>query len=218
MIGGMNFLEKYPYYSDSDPSYFFTERVSTWGMAFWRRTYEKIQYDLSFLDNPYYLNVVRSNLVRKGKKYYYQHMMLKKNNPEKIQFDGEYTLRGLNQNVLYNSMAITPSRNLVLNIGDTEGSENADDIKMYPRSMRKNAQMKLYELDFPLTHPVFKIVDYEYGRIQSTFKTKSFFKPFIKVERALRILVFGGPRRFLRKSLKFFARKFGYERSRGQYK
>lgn len=218
LIGGMNFLETYPNYSKDDPSYFFTERVSTWGMALWKRTYELIQYDLSFLDNPYYLNAVKSNFLNKKKSYYYQHMMLKKNSPEKIPFDGEYTLRGLNQNILYNSMAITPSRNLVLNIGDTEGSENADDIKMYPKSMRRNALMTLYELDFPLIHPVFKIVDFEYGRIQSTFKTKSFFKPFIKVERALRILVFGGPKKFLRKLLKFFSRKFGYERSRGQYK
>ena len=218
LIGGMNFLEKYPDFSDQDPSYFFTERVSTWGMALWKRTYELIQYDLSFVDNPYNNAALRSNFIHKNKIKYYQHLMLKKNNPEIIPFDGEFILRGLNQNILYNSVAITPARNLVQNIGDTSGAENGDELKMYPKSMRKIALMRKFEIEFPLRHPEFKIIDYNYGKLLSKSAPKFYIYPFIKLERAIRILIFGGPNRFKYKFKRFLIRVLKYERSKRKYK
>lgn len=217
LIGGMNSLEKYPNYSDSDPSYIFKEVVSTWGMAIWKRSYALMQYDLSFLDSPYYSEVVKNNLTYKNKFNTFQHMMLKRDNPEKIPFDGEFYLMGLNHNIMYNSVAILPSRNLVLNIGDTEGAENGDEIIMYPRAMRNNSKLSLYEINFPLKHPPFKIVDY-YSEIHLSKQPKLFLKFINKIERGLRVLIFGGPKKFFKKTKRFIKRTIGYDRHLRRYK
>lgn len=109
---------------------------------------------------------------------------------------------GLNHNIMYNSVAILPSKNLLLNIGDTEGAENGDEIIMYPKVMIKKSKLSLYEIDFPLNHPPFKIVDY-YSEIYLSNQPNMFLKLIYKIERGLRVLIFGGPKKFYKNTKRF---------------
>lgn len=217
IIGGMNFLGEYPTTPNS-PSYFYTNIVSTWGYAIWKRTYKRIQYDLSFLHNEYYRSTVRALMLKRDRKRHYQHLMLKFTAPQKIDFDGEFTLRGLNENVLYNSLAITPSKNLVSNIGDSEGAENGDDLKLYPKAMRRIAEMKVYEMEFPLIHPKFRIVDYHYKSLLRQQGNGLIRKVLIKIERAIRIIVFGGRVKFFKKIRRYFKRLIKYNIPKSKFK
>jgi hypothetical protein len=118
---------------------------------------------------------------------------------------------GFNQNILYNSMAIVPSKNLITNIGDTIDSENSDPERMLPKEMRVK-KYKLNELDQNLTHPKFKIVDFNYGKKLGLKKTSRFKKVWIRIERALRILIFGGPKYFFLKLNRYLKRYKNYEK------
>lgn len=210
LIGGMNFLEEYP--KNENPSYFFVNTTSTWGMAIWRRTFETMQRDLSILDDDYLMIAIKENFKYKRKENHYKHLIFKKKYPKSLYPDYEFWLMGFNQNILYNSLAIVPSKNLVLNIGDTSNSENSDDIKLYPKRMRKIANMKLYNMDLNLTHPKFKVVDFNYNKILSRKNVNSVLRSIDKIERAMRILIFGGPKYFVIKLKKRYHKYRNYDR------
>jgi len=126
---------------------------------------------------------------------------------------------GFNQNILYNSLAIIPSVNLVKNIGYSENSENSDKILLLPRSMRRVANLKSYELDFPLKNPNFMMPDILYTEIlQNKHKQNPLVRIIVKFDRGLRILIFAGPRRFYTKFIKFLKRYFNYELRKKRYK
>lgn len=210
IITGMNFLGKYP---DDGPSYFFVNSGSTWGMGLWKRTIELFQEDLSILDNKYINSIIKENMKIKNKYHHYQHLMVKKNEEDAYIKDGELYLMGFNQNILYNSLAIVPSVNLVENIGDCEGSENSDKMIMLPKKMRYISNLSASEIEFPLKHPEFKIVDYVYGGLTAKLSPNSNAVScvYYKFERGLRILIFGGPRYFYSKLKKFIIKLIYYE-------
>lgn len=217
LISGMNFLEEYP---SNGPSYFFVDSTSTWGMAIWKRTYDSMQKDLGFLDNSYYSSVIRRLMLRRNRFAFYQHLMVKKVFPEKKILDGEFWLMGFNQNILYNALNIVPSVNLVLNIGNSKNAEHSDEAKLLPKRMRTINNMKKFELTFPLVHPKFKIVDYEYKSIldikNSRFQNLLYLPN--KLERALRILIYGGYSKFFRKSKLALNRYRNYTRYKNKFK
>jgi hypothetical protein len=216
LIGGMNGLGEYPNYSTQNPSYFFVETCSTWGMAIWRRTYLKFQKDFSILKNEYYNHAIR-RLMEKRKKFHdYQRVRFIIDNPDVSITKGELFLMGFNQNILYNSVSIVPSKNLVLNLGNSEGAEHSDAPRLLPKSMRGFEKMKLYDLEFPLIHPEYLIVDHYTQSLSK--KTNIIVRMVVKVERGLRILFFGGPKRFWVKLKKFTIRYWTIERKERKYK
>lgn len=217
LISGINFLGKYP---DVGPSYFFVDSSSTWGMAIWKRTYATMQKDLSIMDNPYYSQVIRRLMMRRGRFGFYQHLMLKKFSPEKIRLDGEFWLMGFNQNILFNSLNIVPSVSLVKNIGDVSNSEHSDEIKFLPKRMRILSEIISYELEFPLVHPEYKIVDFEYTELKNLRYRPNgkLLSLIIKIERAIRILVFGGYKKFYFKLNLGLNRYWNYSRHKNKFK
>ena len=220
LIGGMNSLGEYPNYSNEDPSYFFANGCSTWGMAIWKRTYSKFQKDFSILDNRYNDNIIREFLKIRGQFSTYQRVKFLKDYPQVSVLKGELFLMMFNQNLFFNSLAIIPSKNLILNLGNSEGAENSDTSIFLPKSMRFFEKMKLHELKFPLRHPEFMIADYYHLALQKKlYPPKNSLMRFIqKTERGLRILLFGGPRRFWNKFKKFVIRYWGITRKEKKYK
>ena len=220
LIGGINWLGEYPNYSTKNPSYFFVNGCSTWGMATWRRTYLKIQKDLTILDNHYYDNAIKELMKIRNSLIDYKKVRLIKDSPETVFTKGELFLMGFNQNILFNSLAIVPQRNLILNLGNSEGAEHSDATKLLPHSMREFEKMILHELEFPLIHPDFLIVDHVYSKLYLNLNPpKNFlFNILIKFERALRILLFGGPGRFWIKFKKAISRYWNIDRKLKKYK
>lgn len=217
MISGMNFLQKYPL-GENAPDYFFAHTASTWGFAIWKRTYISLKKDLSFLDNPYYYNLIKRKLLNDNKFYEFKNLLLRFNYPNLLKVDGEFWLMGFNPNVTSNQLAIIPSKNLVKNIGDTFDSENSDEIKLLPKRIQKFSNLKLYELDFPLVDPLFLTVDYNYYDTLGWFKKKNISywikKMWDSLERGLRVLIFKGPGVFFFKARKMFMRVWRIERKK----
>jgi hypothetical protein len=210
-ISGMNFLGKYPV--NQEVSYFFVNSATTWGMATWKRTYEKFIRNFSDLDTPYYNQVILSYLDRIGGAGWFGHLKLAQSKELTHNNSMEFYLMGINDNLLYNSLAIVPASNLVRNIGNTSDSENSDDSKILPKSMRKVFEIPIEKMEFPLVHPKFKITDYHYGNLLKRKRGfwKSKFPVVIKLDRALRILYFKGPRVFVIKTKRAIKRYMNYD-------
>jgi hypothetical protein len=81
-----------------------------------------------------------------------------------------------------------------------------------PKSIRKVFEIPFGNLKFPLAHPKFKIIDYHYG--VELYKSGGFwesrFPLALKLERALRILFFKGPRAFAIKAKKYLKTTINY--------
>jgi hypothetical protein len=210
-ISGMNFLGKYPV--DQEVSYFFVNKASAWGMATWKRTYLRFIKNPSELDTPYYNQVVLSYLEKIGDPHWFGHLKMLQSKILNHNNSMEFYLMGINENLLFNSLAIVPASNLVRNIGNTSESENADDSRIMPKSMRKVFEIPFENMEFPLAHPIFKIIDYNYGNelSKNVGFWESRFPLALKLERALRIFVFKGPRVFVIKVNRSIKRFVNYD-------
>ena len=94
---------------------------------------------------------------------------------------------------LNSAYAIVSVKNMISNIGVTEGStHNIDDIRKLPKGIRWIFNMKRYELEFPLKYPKYVMENKEYRRktfskMARNSKIKQFYR---KVEgRILRIVI-----------------------------
>lgn len=163
MISGMNNLETY----DVTPySYIFARTGSIWGWATWKRVWDTVDYDLSFMEDEDAIRLVKNlikprrianDLIKSGKKKY-----------DFLKTGGKLTSwsyqRGLNM-YLNSGLIIVPHKNLVSNIGLTDDSVHAvNSIKKIPKAIQRLFYMKTYKLDFPLKHPKYIVQDVEFDR------------------------------------------------------
>lgn len=216
LVGGMNFLGEYklvPY------SYFFVETTSSWGYGFWKRSYDKLQYNLDFVNDEYLFTTVKLLLLHKRKKYVYQHLMMKLKEPNRVDYDGEFWMMGLNDNIFNNSLAIVPSKNLVVNIGLSENSENSDQAILYPKSSRRNSNLKLYNINDEIKHPIFKIADFHYYKLlkMNNKKIPVYSSIHYYIERSIRIILYIGIKGFAFRLKKKIKRIINYELRRRRY-
>ena len=63
-----------------------------------------------------------------------------------------------------NRLQIIPKVNMISNIGATEDSAHADNIKLLPRGLREVFNMQTYEMSFPMKHAEYVIPDIEYEK------------------------------------------------------
>ena len=200
IIGGMNYIDSY--LSDSNQSYFFLNSVSTLGFAIWKRTYLEFIKDAKIVLDSYSMSILKHRMKLNGNDHWINYIQDIYKKPEKFKETGEeFFLLGINANLLYNKIAIAPNKNMIKHIGFIENSENMDEIKMYPKKMRYLDLLELNEIDFPLIHPKYKIVDLKYYEIvNKSLNPNSIYEyVFLKLERIVRILVYGGPKLFLKK-------------------
>jgi hypothetical protein len=111
-IGGSNFQPN----SDDKTSYYFSNYNHVWGWATWRRAWSK--YDGNLTDFPEYLNenriskILGSQLIKYS--WLYKFWKLYRNKIDTWDFQWTYTIWN------NNGISITPTRNLVSNIGFNE--------------------------------------------------------------------------------------------------
>ena len=207
LISGMNRLSNYP--TNSEQSYFFVDDCNYQGIAFWKRTFENFQYDLKIFNSHYLDELIKSRLKSKSNISSYYKAKYLFGNPNHKTLVGELFFGGLNDNVLFNSLAVVPSVNLIKPIGDTFRSENSDDTKVLPRRLRVWSEMKNEEIEFPLNHPQFLIMDNIYkAKVKKKFHINPLFKILIKIERGIRIIYFKGINEFVNKFQRFLKRRF----------
>lgn len=163
MISGMNNLETY----DVTPySYIFARTGSIWGWATWKRVWDTVDYDLSFMEDEDAIRLIKNlikprrianDLIKNGKKKY-----------DFLKTGGKLTSwsyqKGINT-YLHHGLIIVPHKNLVTNIGLTDDSVHAvNSIKKIPKATQRLFYMKTYKLDFPLKHPKYIVQDVEFDR------------------------------------------------------
>jgi hypothetical protein len=157
MICGMNNLGVYDI---PENDYFFTSSSSVWGWATWKRVWDKMEYNLEFLNDNYSTTIVfktdakfepmgqvLSNTLQEGKKL----------------SSWSYQL-GMNI-FLQNQLNIVPKYNMINNIGMSEdGANSVSSLRFMPKGLRRLYYMKTYEYKFPLKHPKYIVNDLEFKK------------------------------------------------------
>jgi hypothetical protein len=159
LVSGMNHLG---IYGNPNSDYFFSGESSIWGVAFWKRTYEMFNHSYR---NDVFLQRKVIDLVKKRKKgYEVKFQAYVKNDLVDGHIAGlEYyknILRFLNS-----SMCIIPRKNMVKNLGFSQGATNGpEQLKLMPKSIQNLYNMTTYDFDFPLKHPNYVLNDIHYEK------------------------------------------------------
>jgi len=160
--------------------YLFSSAFSIWGWASWRRVVDQWDGDYTFLDDSYNMSQLES-LIKKRRL---------RRNFTKICQDHRATGKQYYESIfracmLFNSgLAIVPTRNLINNIGLTDGSTHyAANFKTLPRRLRRMFTMKRHELNFPLKHPRYVIENVDYK--EHFYKVNGWGYPLTKIGRSL---------------------------------
>ncbi len=179
MICGMNNndVTECPY------SYFFAETGSIWGWASWKRVIDTFDAEYKFLDDPYAMARVRERCA--DKKEFDAFIALCKRHKATGRAHYESIL-GVSRR-LYNRINIVPTKNMITNIGvGCEGTHAAADLNHLPKSIRNLFHKKRYEVEFPLVHPPYILVDKSFDAQLKAATKKTVFSVFGKVYRLLR--------------------------------
>ena len=158
--------------SDCPDSYFFGYSGTNCGWATWKRNWDKMDYALSFVEDPYTLSLMKDkNKQLSGKKGIKEiRRMIGTNRRIKSGENISYwdvqwqTVRYLN-----NQLAVIPKQNMITNIGVGADSTHAKEMKEDLSAGEKVGKVsflfnKRYEVLFPLKHPVHMIQNVRYDR------------------------------------------------------
>lgn len=170
MISAMNHLGKY----EKTPNSYFFAGACCWGWATWKRSWDKMDYEMTFLDDTYSMSCVE-------KKYpYYKNAYQDGIERKKILDSGKrlsaWTYQAGMASVLQDQYSIIPSVNLITNIGLTSDSTHAtDDVRKLPRKIQQYFNAPMFKMEFPLKHPKYIIEDrIYYKEVQKKFKMNFF--------------------------------------------
>jgi hypothetical protein len=196
MICGMNNLGVY---ENTPNDYFFSTSGSIWGWATWKRVWDKVEYDLEFLNDKYATNIVfntdaklepmgqvLSNTLKEGKKL----------------SSWSYQL-GMNI-LLQNQLNIVPKYNMINNIGMSEdGANSVSSLRFMPKGLRRLYYMKMYEYKFPLKHPKYVANDLDFKK--KLDRVMGDGHPLIQLYREIESLIYrivGGDFKSIKKGIK----------------
>lgn len=142
--------------SESCPYDYFFHTNGTGAWASWRRVAKGWEEDYAFLHDGYAMK----NLKYKRGKKLSLHTALWHEATGKAYWE---TILGMDC-LLNNRYAIIPKKNLVSNVGLTEGSTHSStEFSYLSRDLQKIFQAKTYDLEFPLKHPKYIIEDADYA-------------------------------------------------------
>lgn len=177
MISGFNH-EEVSGRIDSD--YFFTEFMSIWGWATWRRVIDTWDGEYKFLDDKSNIEkferMITENRLRKDFiKTCQEHRASGKEHYETILWSSM---------ILNGGLSVMPKKNLINNIGTQADSTHfSSSEKMLPRGYRKIFTMPRYEIKFPLKHPETITADDQH--LRNCYKINAWNNPRIKAMRSV---------------------------------
>lgn len=176
MITGTNYDEITP---DMPYDYFFATTFSISGWASWRRVIDQWDESYSFLDDPFNLHQLEEYI--KDKKYQREFIEFCRHHKKSGKAYYETIFHAA---IFFNSgMSIVPARNMINNMGATEGSTHfGGSNDLLPKGYRRIFTMQRHELDFPLKHPRYIIENVEYKK--RMFRIMAWGHPWIKIGRS----------------------------------
>lgn len=181
MIAGFNHEE---ITFDSKGDYFFTEFMSIWGWATWRRVIDTWDGEYKFLEDKanieYFENLTRKNKLRKD--FISTCRIHKESRKEHFE-----TILWASM-LLNHGLAVMPRVNMINNIGTLADSTHfSSTAKTMPRGYRKIFTMPRYDIDFPLKHP--EKVEANERHLASVYRINAWNHPWIKVARSVEELI-----------------------------
>jgi hypothetical protein len=204
-ISGVNQRGLYP--NNYKYDYFFAKNNTSWGHAYWKRTFLKFQSTIEMINEKYFLDTVNNSFKTKDKIYDFK-KIIKQYNDKGYRFGQvpsmEWYLLGP-MKYLYDSAVIIPSKNLITLVGATEHSENGDSLRLLPKKVQRIFFRENFWIQSPLNHPPHFTIDYNYEPIINPIM-KLLIHTQMKFERVIRILILSGPKAFAKKFIKFIRR------------
>ena len=193
----MNHLEVY----DKAPADYFFGQNCCWGWATWKNRWEAVDFQMDFLDEPYYVDCV-TNLFPYRKNAW----EVGKERRAKIQRGERLTAWTYQHGMalaLNNRISVIPKKNLITNIGLTEDSTHAvNSKKKMAKKITAYFDIPTYSYEFPLNHPKFIVEDRMYYK---AVKNKFELNLFDKIEDKARRIIYadkGERNRLFKKALK----------------
>lgn len=165
-------------------SYFFARNKTTWGWATWRRAWELMDYEMTWLQSARAGEIIRNmSLLEETSKYWMNAVMsIQQKNVSAWDWQWYFSVAAEDQLVIY------PAVNLVSNIGfgpDATHTTGTPDEEVTTR----------YSIDFPLHHPQKVVPNDDWDRAFETKKLQIRFWVF-KKHMPVRM------KRFIRKKLR----------------
>jgi len=155
-----------------DESYLFTQKGSIWGWATWKRVIDTWDGEYKWLENKKDVlrlkDAINDNaLFRKFLKVARFHKLTGKPHYESINAASMYLNYRLN---------IVPKYNMITNIGlGLDATHNVKNVRLLPHLTRRLFYMKRYEIEFPLIHPKYIIIDKKFEKEMTPSKIKIIF-------------------------------------------
>ena len=150
-VAGSTYVEKRD--NPDELSYHFCRVGGIWGWATWRRAWACYDIDMASWPQAKRSGIMRDlfpgeSRLRRLYSYWFDFA-----HKESSSWDYQWTYA----KVIRNSVNIMPRVNLVKNLGFNEDATNTIGFN------RRFARMSLHELEFPLTHPSFVVVDRQFN-------------------------------------------------------
>ena len=176
MIAGFNPEEQV----DSPHDYLFTSVFSIWGWASWRRVVDKWDPNYAFLDQPDSMRQLNALMRQRG----YCRDTLRACSAPRASGKEYYETIFWASMVMNSGLAIMPTRNMINNLGATEGSTHyTGSLLTMPRRLRRLFTMQRFELQGEVRHPQYIIEDVEFK--EKVYRTYAYGHPWIKAGRSL---------------------------------
>lgn len=178
IICGMNNFDTYN--NNKGWDYFFTSGGCIWGWASWRRVIELWDEKYEWLDDNEKLKAIEKYFVNKKD---FRHFISLSKERRKSGVAYYETILGVSQ-MLNNQLNIVPTRNLISNIGNTNGVHTSSNSNLVPKKMRGLYYKQTFSLSYPLTGPDYVSDDFEYKKKIYKMNNLNFFeKVVLKLKR-----------------------------------
>lgn len=165
MICGMN------HEGDSSASvkedYLFAKTPTIWGWATWKRAWENWDTSFSYLDDEQTISRIRENIFpAKWARFQIDRATKTRDYFRKTGKVSSFELLNAMAMYLNSAYAIIPTKNMISNVGISEGSvHNVSEIKYVPKGMRRIFNMKLNEIDTDnIVHPKYMLENRAYQK------------------------------------------------------
>ena len=159
--------------------YLFTSVFSIWGWASWRRVVDKWDPSYAFLDDPYAMRQLRAVMRQRG----YCRDTLRACRDHRASGKEYYETIFWASMVMNSGLAIMPTRNMINNLGATDGSTHyTGSLQTMPRRLRRLFTMRRFEQEGGVKHPPYVIEDVDFK--EQVYRTYAYGHPFIKLSRS----------------------------------
>lgn len=189
-VGTISGLNHFKDWDCNGNSYFFTKNGAIWGWATWRRVWEKYDYSVSQINDPYTERLIYENLsgnkkTKRSKIERFKETYKKIEAGEKISYwDFQFGFLKITSSYLQ----IVPAHNQITNIGVGFGSTHFSGVKQKKWEPGTLYFMPSETIEIPLRHPACIMCDISYtNKVDRVFGYPNFVrKNYRRVKRLLR--------------------------------